>query len=65
MTYREAQKRIEEKCTYVKKLNVITMVEKMVYQTFDEKPCRKWDDEITESDMQIVAKHHRLAFKNI
>jgi hypothetical protein len=60
MTYRECEAKLRERMTKWGRENIISEVQKLIYQTVDELPCRNWDDEITERDIEFLcSKNHR------
>lgn len=60
MTYRECEKQLRERMTDKGRETIISEVQKLIYQTVDELPCRNWDDEITERDINwLCSKSNR------
>lgn len=51
MTYRDCENKLRSKMSAKGRETLVSLVEKLVYQTVDELPCRNWDDEITERDI--------------
>ena len=56
MTYREAQKKIEER---LGENCGITTVERMIYQRV---PARDWDDEISTDDLAEIKRNEGLYY---